>query len=254
MNIVIIEDENITAGDLAETITSVEPSAVITAVLSSVKAGIAYFKGNEVPDLIFSDVQLGDGLSFEIFKEVKISAPIIFCTAYDEYALNAFHANGIDYILKPFSAKIINEALKKYQRLRQSFSGNDQYYKTIIETLLNRNDYKSAAVLVNHKDKIIPVRLENIALFFIDNEITYLLTFDNKRYFINKRLDELEKTCGNNFFRVNRQFLLNRKSIVDASHYFARKLSIHISVPFEDKITVSKEKTPKFLDWLQFEE
>jgi DNA-binding LytR/AlgR family response regulator len=251
MKIVIIEDEKITAEELAGTIKALEPGAIIEAILSSVKTAVTYFQKNKAPDLIFSDVQLGDGLSFEIFKACKISAPVIFCTAYDEYALNAFKINSIDYILKPSTSQTIADALAKYSNFRQTFAGDGQQYKAILEILMNRDVPKASSVLVHHKDKILPVRLEEIALFYIENEITHLLTFDSKTYFINKNLEELEQTSGNSFFRVNRQFLVNRKTVIDASHYFSRKLSVNISVPFKEKITVSKEKTPQFLNWLE---
>ena len=251
MKIVIIEDEKITADDLATTLITLESNVNILAVLGSVKSAIAYFQKNEVPDLIFSDVQLGDGLSFEIFKAIPISTPIIFCTAYDEYALNAFKTNGIDYILKPFTENTIAEALNKYRNLRQTLSGNDNQYKTIIDALIKRDTPKSAAVLVHFKDKIMPIRIDEIALFYIENEVTYLITFDQRKYSLNKNLEELENTAGARFFRVNRQCLVNRKAVIDASHYFSRKLSVNICVPFNDKITVSKEKTPQFLNWLE---
>jgi len=251
MKIVIIEDEKITADDLASTIMSIEPTAEIVAILSSVKNAVAYFQKAESPDLIFSDVQLGDGLSFEIFKAVNVSAPIIFCTAYDEYALNAFKTNSIDYILKPSTTISISEALDKYRNLKQSFSNQERQYKTIIEALLHQATPKSNAILVHYKDKIMPVKTEDIALFYIENEITYLLTFENKNYCINKNLEELEDICGSLFFRANRQCLVNRKAVIDASHYFSRKLSVNISVPFQEKILVSKEKSPAFLKWLE---
>jgi two-component system, LytTR family, response regulator LytT len=252
MKIVIIEDEKITAEDLAGTIRLLAPDAHIEAILSSVKMAIAYFQKNEMPDLVFSDVQLGDGLSFEIYKTVPVTAPIIFCTAYDEYALNAFRTNSIDYILKPFTSQTIEDALNKYKNLQRTFSGtNDLSYKSLIETLLHRDTPKSSAVLVHYKDKIMPVRLEEVALFYIENEVTHLQTFDTKAYSISKKLEELEQTCGRDFFRVNRQVLINRKAVIDASHYFLRKLSVNISVPFKEKIVVSKEKTPSFLKWLE---
>jgi two-component system, LytTR family, response regulator LytT len=251
MKVVIIEDELITADDLAGTIVALEPDAKIVAILNSVKMAVAYFQKNNIPDLIFSDVQLGDGLSFEIFKKIKIGSPVIFCTAYDEYALNAFKTNGIDYILKPFTSGTISESLEKYRNLQQTFSVGDQQYKAIMEALMNRDTPKAAAVLVHHKDKIMPVRLEDIALFFIENEVTSLLTFDKKTFTISKNLEELEHLTGNSFFRVNRQFLLSRKAVIDATHYFSRKLSVNISVSYKDKIMVSKERTPQFLSWLE---
>jgi len=251
MKIVIIEDESITADELAGTIKKLEPDTIIEAILDSVQTAIAYFQKNEEPDLIFSDVQLGDGLSFEIFKVCKISAPVIFCTAYDEYALNAFKTNSIDYILKPSTSKTIANALAKYHNLRKTFSGGEQQYQAILDTLMFRETTKTASILVLYKDKILPVWIEEIALFYIENEVTHLQTFSMKTYTINKNLEELEKISGKRFFRVNRQCLINRKVIIDASHYFSQKLTVNISVPYKEKILVSKEKAPQFLNWLE---
>ena len=251
MKIIVIEDEKFTADDLISTITSVEPEAEIVATLNSVKSSISYFRSQPHPDLIFSDIQLGDGLSFEIFNAVKITTPVIFCTAYDEYALNAFKTNSIDYVLKPFSTSAVEDALVKFNSLKQTFGGNDQQYKAIINLLQSRQTPQASSVLVHYKDKIMPLRLDHIALFYLDNKITYLTTLDQKTYSINKNLEELEQISGNHFFRVNRQCLINRKTVIDASHYFSRKLSINITVPFHEKITVSKEKTPQFLAWLE---
>jgi DNA-binding LytR/AlgR family response regulator len=251
MNIVIIEDERITADELAGTINSLEPEAKIVTILSSVKTAVAYFQKNESPDLIFSDVQLGDGLSFEIFKAVKISAPVIFCTAYDEYALNAFKTNGIDYILKPSTSQTIADALAKYRSLRETFGGKIQRYDSILDTLIKRESSKYASILVYHKEKILPIKMDEIALFYIDNEVTYLLTFTSQKYVAGKTLEELELLSGSNFFRINRQYLVNRKAVIDASRYFLRKLSVNLSIPYKEKILVSKEKTPQFLNWLE---
>lgn len=250
MTIVIIEDEQLTADDLAETIVKANPQAQIVTILSSVKEAIAWFQHHENPDLIFSDIQLGDGLSFEIFASVSSTTPVIFCTAYDEYALNAFKVNGIDYILKPFTLATIAEALKKYNELKNNFSRNILQYEHILALFGDKKKQKKGSVLVYHKDKILPVRTEDVALFYIENEITYLITFDQKNYSINKTMEELEKTIGNDFYRVNRQFLINRKAIKEASQYFARKLSITLVVPFKETITVPKVKVTDFLDWL----
>jgi two-component system, LytTR family, response regulator LytT len=250
MKVVIIEDEKLTASDLAETILMVEPAVQIVAVLNSVKEALAYFKkSNLVPDLLFSDIQLGDGLSFEIFNKIDCSFPVIFCTAYDEYALNAFKTNGIDYILKPFSEKTIFDAFEKYKTLKNSFSRPELNYDTIWE-LFKKPATKSGSVLVYHKDKIIPVKFDEIALFYIETEITFLITFDNTKYVVNKTLEELERLVSDQFYRANRQFLINRNAIKDASPYFSRKLSVSLTVPFGEKIFISKEKSGDFLDWL----
>ncbi len=180
MTIVIIEDEKLTADDLAETIVKADPKAQILASLSSVKEAIAWFRDNEKPDLIFSDIQLGDGLSFEIFKSISSTIPVIFCTAYDEYALNAFKVNGIDYILKPFTLATIVDALAKYNELKNNFSRKILQYEQILQLFEDKKKQKKGSVLVYYKDKILPVRTDDIALFYIENEITYLITFDQK--------------------------------------------------------------------------
>ena len=250
MKVVIIEDEKLTADDLAETILKIVPDAKIISVLHSVSTAISWFQKNEHPDLIFSDIQLGDGLSFEIFKKISTNVHVIFCTAYDEYALKAFDANGIDYILKPFDKSTIEAAFNKYNKLKNKFSENSSNLDNFIRLFENKKKHNQSSVLVYHKDKIVPVRLEDIALFYIENEITHLLTFAQKSYTINKTIEEIEKISSDDFFRVNRQFLVNRKAIKEASQYFARKLSLTLTIPFKETITVSKLKVHEFLDWL----
>lgn len=251
MNIVIIEDEPIVADDLELSITQLMQEPVSITLLHSVKEAIAYFKSTSLPDLIFSDIQLGDGLSFEIFVAVAISAPVIFCTAYDEYALDAFKANGIDYILKPFTTQTLERALQRYDELKKLFSTDQTpQYNALIEMLAGKNTQKSSSVLVYHQDKIIPIKLEDIALFYLANEVTHLLTFSGKTFYPNKNLDELEKLSGSYFFRANRQFLVSRKAIIDVSSFFSRKLSLNLNIAFSDKVVVSKGKASQFLNWL----
>ena len=251
MNIVIIEDEGIVAEELELNIRKLIDEPVDIVRLKSVKESIAYFKKADTPDLIFSDIQLGDGLSFEIFVAGPISAPVIFCTAYDEYALDAFKANGIDYILKPFTCETLNNALQKYMQLKRVFSADQKpQYDALLQLLTGKEGQKASSVLVYHLDKIIPVKLEDIAMFYLANEVTHLLTFSGKTFYPNKNLDELEKLSGNSFFRANRQFLVCRKAIIDVSSFFSRKLSLNLNVPFTEKVIVSKGKAPQFLSWL----
>jgi two-component system response regulator LytT len=250
MQIVIIEDEKLTATDLAETILRVAPKAQIVAILPSVSSAIEWFQQNEHPDLIFSDIQLGDGLSFEIFKTISTNTPVIFCTAFDEYALRAFEANGIDYILKPFDQLNIEMSLQKYHKLKNKFSGNTANIEQLIQWMAQQTRPSQGSVLVYKQDKILPVRFDDIALFYIENEITHLVTFDQKKYTINKTIENIEEIASNDFFRVNRQFLVHRRAIKEASHYFARKLSLTLCIPFQETITVSKNKVADFLNWL----
>ena len=250
MKIVIIEDEKLTADDLAETILKVSPGVQIVARLNSVKNAVSWFKKNEQPDLIFSDIQLGDGLCFQIFNKIPITTPVIFCTAFDEYALTAFKANGIDYILKPFDEPAIAGALARYKELERKFLGNTHQIEKILQLFESRKNQIKASVLVYHKDKILPVMVQDIALFCIENEITHIITFTQNNYTINKSLEDLELITGNSFYRANRQYLINRKAVKEATQYFARKLSLILTIPFSKTITISKVRVPDFLNWL----
>lgn len=249
MKVVIIEDEELTAEDLAESLQKANPALQIEAILKSVKEGIAYFKYQEPPDLIISDIQLGDGLSFEIFKSFSGIIPVIFCTAYDAYALDAFKANGIDYIIKPYTQKNINEALHKYSELKKDTAAQNPYDK-ILKLFEQRKNAAVASILIHYKDKILPLRIAEIALFYIENEITYLITFDQKKYVVNHALGEIEKMTGRDFYRASRQYLVNRKAIKDVSHHFSRKLTINLMFPFHETLTVGKVKVSEFLEWL----
>lgn len=250
MEVLIIEDEILSAEDLSDTLMQIDAAMQVKAILHSVKESIEYLRAAPSVDLIFSDIQLGDGLSFEIFRELELDVPIIFCTAFDEYAIEAFKNNGIDYILKPFTGATVADALKKYHQLKNYFTPRNINYHTLIDVLASHNRQQNSSILVYQKDKVFPVRLEDIALFYIDHEMTRLLCFNGKIFIVNQTLDQLEKTCGSLFFRTNRQFLVNRKAITDAEHYFSRKYVVNLSVPFPETITVSKTRTAAFLSWL----
>jgi len=243
MNTVIIEDEPLMAQDLKACILASEPSARVVAILSSVREAIGYFREQPPPDLIFSDIQLGDGLSFSIFAANEQTIPVIFCTAYDEYALDAFRAAGIDYILKPYSSKDIAAALAKYR----TFRGEAPSYDEIARSFGKR---KQQSVLVYYKEKIVPVDVGDIALFYLHNDLTRLLTFGKQQYVVSRPLEELERTVAGRFYRVNRQFLVNRRAIIDVSQYFGRKLLLNLSIPFDEKVTVGRLRTNSFLEWL----
>lgn len=250
MDIVIVEDEKLTAADLEEVILEVDPTSRIIAKLYSVKQALEYFKKNPDPDLIFSDIQLGDGLSIDVFTELGTNTPIVFCTAYDQYMLNAFRLNGIDYLLKPFTRESVKAALDKFKGLSQVFGGGGDTMEELKDILKGMKMAKVASVLVYHKEKIIPIKVEDIAVFYIKNQATFLMTFDGKNYYLDKTLSDVEEMCGDEFFRANRQILINRKSVKNASHHLSRKFSVSLNVPFDEIITVSREKLNDFLEWL----
>lgn len=252
MNIVIIEDERLTAADLESTLKACDPALEVVAKLLSVKAAIDYFTTHEAPDLIFSDIQLGDGLSFEIFKEVDLTVPVIFCTAYDEYALSAFQSNGIDYLLKPFTRSSVETSLERFYRITQHGSGvkESPTLSQILDLFEKKTKEPVGSLLVHFKEKILPVKLEDTALFYLESELVHLVTFDQKIYFPGKSLEELESLAGEAFFRASRQVLVNRKAVVDVSNHLARKLLLNLKVPVSRPVTVSREKIPDFLVWL----
>jgi two-component system, LytTR family, response regulator LytT len=251
MNIVIIEDEELTAEDLADTLRQIQPDVNVVASIPSVKAALEFFAKGEKVDLIFSDIQLQDGLSFEIYKQIAFTTPVIFCTAYNEYALEAIKANGIDYVLKPFSQKAITEALKKYENLKNNFSLNLQHIDKL-QLLLKQLPAHSniTSLLVYHKDKIIPIKITEIAIFFMKHEVTHLLTLSGKVFTVDKTMEQLETCCGIQFFRGNRQHLIHSKAIAETIQYLNRKLLIKLVVPFEEEILISKTKVQAYLDWL----
>ncbi|WP_281233768.1 LytR/AlgR family response regulator transcription factor [Flavobacterium gelatinilyticum] len=251
MKIIIIEDESFVAEDLAASLKNCSPDIQITAILTSVKEATAYFSENPAPDLIFSDIQLGDGLSFEIMQAVSIQAPVIFCTAFNEYALDAFKANGIEYILKPFSEEQLRKALHKYTSMRSLFNGNLalKYHKAM-ETISRLTPDASQTIMVKFRDRLLPFTLDKIALFYVESETTVLHCFNGKSYIMAESLEELEKRTAPLFFRINRQQLVSRRSIAEVADYFPRRLKVSLNIPFHKEIFVSREKRSRVLDWL----
>lgn len=250
MNIVLIEDEEITSADLARTIVHMMPKARIAAVLHSVEEGCEYFAQAPEPDLIFADIQLGDGLSFEVLKALPRPVPVVFCTAYNQYYAEAFAASGIDYLLKPFTAATVQKALMRYQQLRDKFSMPAMDYAHLMQALQQGAAPQKQAVIVRMKDKIIPVATENIALFFVAEGNTWALGFEGQKWLISETLEELETSVGPRFYRANRQYLVQRKAVKNAYQHSHRKLAIELTIPFTETILVGKLKGSAFVDWL----
>ena len=251
MNIVIIEDEKLTAKDLIKSIKAVEPAMQVTAQLATVAEAITYFSTLPDIDLIFSDIQLGDGLSFEIFEQVKIDTPIIFCTAFNEYALKAFDTSSIDYILKPFSTAAIKKAIQKFKTITSKQNSNEPAYAELFESIRRQLQLnKLPGVIIHQGEKIIPVAGDKIALFYIDKGNVWAYTFQQKKNAVTLNLEELENKFTPYFFRANRQFLINRNAVKEASQHFNRKVSVQLTIPFAEQILVPKEKVTPFLEWL----
>lgn len=250
LKVVIIEDEKYTAKDLANTLKKIDNDIEIVTILSSVEQAIDFLKAEDEIDLIFSDIHLPDGLSFNIYKTVKIKVPVIFCTAYDHYALNAFDANGIDYLLKPFNKASVSKALDKYMALTSQNKKSDTNLDKLLLKLEQQVSGKANSIIVYQGDKILPIETNQIALFYLEDGYVFALTFEAKKYILTQNLEELENLNGNDFFRANRQYLVNRKAIKDASRYLNRKILINLVIDYPEQILVGKLKVASFLQWL----
>lgn len=249
MNIAIIEDEVHIANRLEEILLELIPQVSIHKRIGSIQEGLDFFATNPPLDLIFSDIELLDGQSFEIFRLRPQSTPIIFCTAFDEYALKAFEVNGIDYILKPFSKERISETLDKYQRLVGSTPLSKPDSMDALLQLLNRK--KSGRILAQKGEKTIPITYADIAIVQLENGMVYLHHFDGQRYHVNQKLEALENTLGAEFYRLNRQVLIQRNAVAHTTPCFARKLKVSPTIDFDGELLVSKAGVSAFLNWLQ---
>ncbi|MBC7846365.1 MAG: response regulator transcription factor [Flavobacterium sp.] len=251
MNILIIEDELKAAKSLITMIAAVRPTAKIVSQLQSVESVVKYFSENNMPDLIFMDIQLADGLSFDIFKKVTISCPVIFCTAYNEYSLEAFKANGIDYILKPFSREDIEIAFGKVEQLKNYFQQN---LVPDIGNLLSRLDPQvgKKSFLVFKHNKYVTVPTDAIAYFCIKHEMVHIVCLDKQEYPINQSLEQIFSLLSPSmFYRLNRQYIINFNAIKEIEPYFARKLYVKLIIPTEERLLVNKEKSSSFLHWME---
>ncbi len=246
MNVLIVEDELHTAKLLQEIIEESSDFKVLEIIDSVVDAVQYLMKHQSNLDLMFFDIQLTDGLSFEIFNHVDIVVPIIFCTAYEDYALNAIKNNGIDYVLKPFKDEEIHSALKKYQSFKKQLQEPNSPARFQTNKQVQRN------FLTQYRDKTIIIKSEEVALFFISHDIVYLMTHKGDKYPLYKSLDFIESVCDSkNFYRINRQMIIHRDAIVSFQDYFNRKLILDLSVSAEDLPIVSRLKVSEFKNWLK---
>jgi two-component system, LytTR family, response regulator LytT len=252
MKILIIEDEPKTASVLEDIIIHYEPNTELLGILDSIQKSVEYLSNSQnLPDLIFMDIELADGLSFEIFAKVQVKCPVIFCTAYDQYALQAFKTNGIEYILKPIEEEAIKTAFIKYERLKQSIKPESEVLSVLKNALGHQNCFKTT-ILIRHKNSYVPILISNIALFFIETELLYAYTFDNKKYAVFKTISDIENDIDPAlFFRINRQMLLNRSAIKEIQPYFHRKVIVKTHLKITEQVIVSRLKVTDFMNWIE---
>ena len=248
MKILIIEDEKPAANFLIKQIKEHYPHAEIFGALDSISKCIKWFADYSQPDLIFCDIQLADGISFEIFERVNLSTPIIFTTAFDQYAIKAFQVNAIDYLLKPIDPRELARAVDKYKanHIRSSIEMD------VLKSLLtpNKSSYKSR-FLVKFGDKIQSVPVENISFFYSEERITFLQTNDGKKYVLESTLEQTEAQVNPTaFFRLNRKYLVGMEAIEGIFSYSNSRLKVTLKNCGDQDILVSREKVTDFKSWL----
>ncbi len=249
MKIVIVEDERLASEKLERYLLKYDTSIEIIHILTSIKDAVVWFNGHDDFDMVFMDIQLTDGLSFEIFNQTKIKAPIIFTTAFDEYAIDAFKVNSVDYILKPITFTDISKAMSKFKSLKNLYAPEGAL-EQVAEMMTQTK--KKDRFLVRLGNHIHSIKTEEISLFFAEGRTVYLVTKENKKYILDYKLEDLAKVLdGKMFFRVNRTFIVNIQSIKDVVVYSNSRLKISTSFRSEKEIIVSREKVGAFKTWLE---
>jgi DNA-binding LytR/AlgR family response regulator len=265
----IVEDELNTARTLQRLLREVRPQAEVLCHTESVADTVQWLQENPAPDLILMDIHLGDGSSFEVFRRVQVSCPVIFITAYDEHALEAFRVNSIDYLLKPLTRADLQRSLDKFDALRQHYAGNaaaaagslaatpptatpdfTELLRTMQQQLAQPNPAK-ASWLIPHKTKLIPVAAEEVAHFVIRHGLVSLTTLSGQEYTVDFTLDELESQVdGRQFFRANRQVLFARASLVELEPYYNGRMVVHLKPAPREEVIVPKPRVTELKQWI----
>ncbi len=252
MKVLIIEDEAIAGRLLKSTITAIDPDIEVVEILDSIEASVEYLATRPALDLIFLDIELGDGQTFEIFKKVKIEAPLIFVTAYQEHALRAFKLNSVDYLLKPVNKEELAAALTKYKRLHrdQQKAVTENIYHFLHQFRDGGDTYKDR-FLARNGTRLISIPVTDIAYFYTREKMQYIKTVNNTDFIIDKRLDDIEADINpKSFFRLNRQFIVGYRFIDKVQTWFNGKLKVQVKPAAYEDIIVSRLKANDFKRWL----
>ncbi len=249
MNAVIIEDEKLAAERLEELIHEIDPSIEISAKLISIEQSVKWLRRNK-PDLIFLDIQLEDGLSFSIFENIEIDIPIIFTTAYDQYAIKAFKLNSIDYLLKPVKKNELRESLNKFKNIKSSFLMD---FEEIMKSIQQRDVGFKKRFLVQYGQKIKKVEIEEVAYFYALDKNVFLTTAQNNTYPIDYTLDKLQEVLNpERFFRINRKIIISFSAIKNMIPYSRSRIKIELDPPEPKDVEalVSVERSSAFKEWM----
>ena len=248
MKYLIIEDEMHNAQLLKNYIQQIKTEAILLEIIPSVSDAVQWFKANPMPDMVFMDIRLEDGLSLEIFNTIEISCPVIFTTAYNEYALDAFKVFGAAYLLKPISKKELTVVIDKFYTENQQ---DNTALKQMLSQLLQPEKKYKQQLVIHHKDQILTLPTTDIDYIYIENKITYILSKDKTSYIVTHTLEELENQLDpSQFFRVNRQYILALDSFQSIHKYFNDKGKITLKNNPNAEIILSRSRFAEFKDWL----
>ncbi|WP_299535697.1 LytTR family DNA-binding domain-containing protein [Ulvibacterium sp.] len=251
MKVVIVEDEIAASENLIFLLKELEPNLELLQVLDTVDAAVAYFSTTTDAQLVFMDIHLADGISFEIFERVSITVPIIFTTAYDQYALKAFKVNSIDYLLKPIMEEELEAALDKFKQRSSTTTIHTGQVDAILSLMRSQSVNYKTTYLVHHKDEMVPIKTKDIAFFYIDMGVVKAVTYANKPYAIEKKLEDIEAELDPAYFkRVNRQYVVQKEAIANLKYYFNGKLILQTNPPAKERIVISKAKATEFKSWV----
>lgn len=250
MKVLIIEDEQPAAKRLRKLIQEFRPSADILDVIDSVETAVDWFSTFPAPDLVFMDIQLADGISFNIFQKTDVVAPVIFTTAYDQYTLKAFKVNSIDYLLKPIDPAELEQALNKFDRYNRNGGDHDRQLLNQLVRQFSKNEYKER-FLVKVGTQLVYIPVKEIAWCFSEDRSVFIITHTGKRYLLDFTLDQLtDKLNPAEFFRVNRKFIIRLSAIQKIHTWFNSRLKLELKPVSELEIIVSRDRVPEFKSWL----
>lgn len=256
MKILIIEDEPFAQQELTRLLNSLQIKFEIMGMIDTVEDAVDWLKNNTAPELIFLDIQLADGLSFEIFRQVEVHCPVIFTTAYDEYAIRAFQLNSIDYLLKPIKLGDLMKAFNKLDSMKSQMLAGEKDNLSIsrkqLENLLNlgKKEYKSR-FLVKIGDQLKYIPVQEVAYFYAEENVVFVITRKNDRYIIDYSIEEVDGLVDpKDFFRLNRAFVTNIDAIEKVYKYLNSRLKIELKPPIDKEILVSRAKVSEFLEWM----
>jgi len=255
MNVIIVEDELHNYRLLKGMVEKLRPEWNIVEWLESVKSTVSWLENNPSPDLIFMDIQLTDGISFSVFDKVQVESMVIFTTAYDEYALQAFQVNSIDYLLKPVKLEKLEQAIDKFEnltRIQQKGNENKPDYRELLETIVRGEKKYRTRFLISGATSFFKLGVEEIAWFYTENRVTNAVTFKGKVHAVNLTIEKLEEQLDpTQFFRTNRSTIVHINAIRKFENHFGGKLILRLIHPFDEPIIISRLKAAEFKEWME---